>query len=48
MRNTFTSKNPNLRYQAHPRINGEILFVPKISLANFIDQENLVSKMAAA
>jgi len=48
MHNTFTSKNPNLCYQAHPRINGEILFIPKISLANFIDQENLVNKMAAA
>jgi len=48
MHNTFTSKNPNLRYQAHLRINGEILFIPKISLANFVNQENLVNKMAAA
>ena len=43
----FASKNPNLRYQTHPKINGEILFIPNISATNFVDKENLVNKMVA-
>lgn len=43
----FASKNPNLRYQTHPKINGEILFIPNISAANSVDKENLVNKAVA-
>jgi len=47
--NSFSLKNPNLHYQSHPRINGEILPILNISAANFVDhwQENLVNKTAA-
>jgi hypothetical protein len=43
----FALKNLNLHYQTHPKINSEILFIPNISTANFIDKENLVNKMMA-
>jgi len=45
--NTFTLKDPNLHYQAHQRINGEVLLIPSMFVANFIDQENLVNMTAA-
>ena len=47
MSQNFTSKNPNLHYQAHPGINGEILFILNVFVANCVDQESLVTKMAA-
>ena len=45
--NTFTLKDPNFHYQAHQRINGEVLHIPSMFVANFIDQENLVNMTAA-
>jgi len=45
--NAFTLKDPNLHYQAHQRINSEVLLIPSMFVANFIDQENLVNMMAA-
>lgn len=44
----FASKNPNLHYHPHPRIDGEIRFILNISFAHFVDhwQENLVNRMA--
>jgi len=45
--NAFTLKNPNSHYQAHQTINGEILLIPNISVANFIDQEHLVATTVA-
>ena len=44
---TFASKNPNLHHQTHPKINGEIIFIPTISAANFVDKENLVNETVA-
>jgi len=45
--NFFTLKNPNLNHRAHPRINSKSLFILNVSIANFVNQESLVNKMAA-
>jgi len=45
--NIFTLNNPNINYEAHPRISGKRLFILNVSIANFVDQESLVTKTAA-